>query len=73
MFPLTLEEARSMVDFRTPHGAALAIPSERLDVLRAALRGTLILPGETGYDAARALWNGWKAIRLHGRCRRSSA
>jgi len=47
-----------MVDFRTPHGAALAIPSERLDVLRAALRGTLILPGETGYDAARALWNG---------------
>ena len=35
----------------------MSVPSDRLDALRAALRGTLLLPGEPGYDAARAVWN----------------
>jgi FAD/FMN-containing dehydrogenase len=29
----------------------------RFDAVRAVLRGTLLLPGEPGYDAARAVWN----------------
>lgn len=30
----------------------------QFDSLRAALRGPLLLPGDAGYDAGRALWNG---------------
>jgi len=33
------------------------LPAERLAVLRGALRGRLLLPGEAGYDDARMLWN----------------
>ncbi len=35
----------------------MSVPSDRLDALRAALRGTLLLPGDSGYDEARAVWN----------------
>lgn len=34
-----------------------SIPAEVLEGLRKELRGTLCLPGEPGYDAARAIWN----------------
>jgi FAD/FMN-containing dehydrogenase len=33
------------------------IPSERLESLRASLRGQLCLPGDPGYEEARAIWN----------------
>jgi hypothetical protein len=33
------------------------IPAEALEGLRQRLRGTLCLPGEQGYDAARTVWN----------------
>ena len=33
------------------------IPTEALDGLRAGLSGTLCLPGEAGYEAARTIWN----------------
>ncbi len=38
-------------------GGFAEISAEALDGLRAALRGSLCLPGEPGYDEARALWN----------------
>jgi FAD/FMN-containing dehydrogenase len=34
-----------------------AIPADALDGLRKRLRGTLCVPGEPGYDAARVIWN----------------
>src|SRR5258705_9677266 len=34
-----------------------ALAPELLQALRGSLRGTLCLPGEPGYDAARAIWN----------------
>ena len=33
------------------------IPTEALDRLRAALRGTMVLPDEPGYDGTREIWN----------------
>jgi FAD/FMN-containing dehydrogenase len=47
-----------MIDIRTTQGATVAIAKERLDALRAALRGSLVLPADPGYDVARSLWNG---------------
>ena len=47
-----------MIDFRTAQGGQVALGQERLDGLRAALRGSVVLPGEAGYDVARSLWNG---------------
>jgi FAD/FMN-containing dehydrogenase len=44
----------------THAGAATSktsIPAPALDALRTGLRGTLCLPGEAGYDAARTIWN----------------
>ena len=46
-----------MIDFRTQQGGTAAITPERIDALRTALRGNLVLPDEPGYDAARTLWN----------------
>jgi len=34
-----------------------SVTHESLETLRASLRGTLHLPGEPGYDAARTIWN----------------
>src|SRR5258705_5664832 len=39
-------------------GGRTTIASERLESLRAGLRGRLCLPGDPGYDEARAIWNG---------------
>jgi FAD/FMN-containing dehydrogenase len=37
--------------------ATRVFPAETLSALRGAMRGTLALPGEDGYDAARTIWN----------------
>ena len=42
---------------RTREGAPLAIERVRVDELRAALRGPLLLAGDAGYDEARSVWN----------------
>ena len=42
----------------TLDGGTTTLPADRLETLRGALRGTLVLPGDAGYDAARAIWNG---------------
>jgi len=42
---------------RTLEGSIKTIPLEMLAMLRGKLRGTAVLPGEDGYDAARTLWN----------------
>ena len=36
----------------------MAIEQSKIDELKTALRGDLILPGEPGYDEARTIWNG---------------
>jgi len=46
-----------MIDFRTTQGGTIAIAKERLDALRAVLRGSLVFPADPGYDVARTLWN----------------
>ena len=46
-----------MIDLRTTQGGAIAIAKERLDALRAVLRGSLVFPADPGYDVARTLWN----------------
>ncbi len=45
------------VDLKTLDGGRKSIPAEVLEGLRKELRGTLCLPGEPGYDAARTIWN----------------
>ena len=47
-----------MISFRTSQGDSVAIEPERLDALRSSLRGSVVRPGEAGYDVARSLWNG---------------
>jgi FAD/FMN-containing dehydrogenase len=47
-----------MISFRAAQGGTVAIAKERLDALRASLRGSVLLPGDPGYDVARTLWNG---------------
>src|SRR5207244_2440276 len=38
-------------------GPITALATSAIDALRASLRGTVCLPGETGYDIARTVWN----------------
>lgn len=38
--------------------SAVSLDAEVIDGLRSSLRGTLLLPGEEGYDASLAIWNG---------------
>ena len=47
-----------MHDFRTLQGGTTAVDNERLEALRASLRGNLLLPADAGYDVSRTLWNG---------------
>ncbi|MBI3447884.1 MAG: FAD-binding oxidoreductase [Acidobacteria bacterium] len=42
---------------RTIDGKGASLSSETLDALRGELRGPMCLPGEAGYDDARAIWN----------------
>ncbi|HSD28627.1 MAG TPA: FAD-dependent oxidoreductase, partial [Vicinamibacteria bacterium] len=39
-------------------GGATRVDGTRLDAFRGALRGETLVPGEAGYDRARAVWNG---------------
>lgn len=41
----------------TRDGAPLALEPKRVDDLRAALRGPLLLAGDAGYEEARSIWN----------------
>ena len=42
---------------KTIDGKSTSLSSGALDALRGGLRGGLSLPGETGYDEARTIWN----------------
>jgi FAD/FMN-containing dehydrogenase len=46
-----------MTDFQTAQGGTISISTEHLDALRGALRGSLLMPGDTAYDVSRTLWN----------------
>jgi len=39
------------------HGGAARIEGKRLEAFRAAMRGETLVPGDPGYDQARAVWN----------------
>lgn len=43
---------------RSISGAMTEINQDALDNLRSGQKGMLLLPGDTGYDESRALWNG---------------
>jgi FAD/FMN-containing dehydrogenase len=47
----------SEIAFKTHEGAVAAIAGEHLNAFRNAVRGSVRLPGEPGYDEARAIWN----------------
>lgn len=40
-----------------PQSSEIRLEQSILDALRTRLRGPLLLPGESGYDDARSLWN----------------
>jgi FAD/FMN-containing dehydrogenase len=42
---------------RTLEGSAKSIPQDTVAALGGKLRGTVALPGDDGYDAARTIWN----------------
>ena len=46
-----------MVDFQTARGGKTRIDDDKLEALRGALRGTLLMPADKGYDVSRTLWN----------------
>ena len=48
----------SILNARTIDGNDFALPQSEVDTLAGALRGPLLLPGNPGYDEARAIWNG---------------
>ena len=43
---------------RTLEASTKKIPQDTLSALRGKVRGTVALPGEDGYEAARTIWNG---------------
>jgi len=45
------------LSIKTQEGGTATIEPNRLESLRASLRGQLCLPGEKGYDEARTIWN----------------
>jgi FAD/FMN-containing dehydrogenase len=46
------------VQVRTPTQRVAQVAEADIDALRASLRGSVVLPGEPGYDTARSIWNG---------------
>ena len=46
-----------MVDFQTTKGGKTRVDDDKLEALRGALRGTLLMPADKGYDTSRTLWN----------------
>ena len=47
-----------MDELHTPRAGTAAIDIAQLETLRAALRGSLLLPADAGYDVSRSIWNG---------------
>ena len=45
------------VGLEAREGKQRVVPTDALPALRAGLRGSLVLPGEPGYDEARTIWN----------------
>lgn len=45
------------VEVRTHSGSETQITGAAFEAFRAGLRGTAFLPGDAGYDSARAIWN----------------
>jgi FAD/FMN-containing dehydrogenase len=43
--------------FRTLEASTKTVPQDTVSALRGKVRGTIALPGEDGYDAARTIWN----------------
>ena len=58
------------VQVATLTGTNVVLPEATVDEFKASLRGQLILPGDIGYDEARAIWNGMidKYPALIARC-----
>src|SRR5262252_249970 len=54
-----MEANMTMTDLtvRTLEASTKTIPLDTVAGLRSKLRGTVVLPGEDGYDAARSIWN----------------
>lgn len=46
-----------MADFKNTDGGTTNLDNEKLEALRASLRGKLLMPTDTGYDVSRTLWN----------------
>ena len=46
------------VTLATNNNSNATFDQATIDALRADLRGTLLLPGDAGYDEARQIWNG---------------
>ena len=42
---------------RTIEGREIDLKQEKLDGLKQRLRGAVVLPGETGYEESRTVWN----------------
>lgn len=45
------------ITVRTLDGGTVSIGRSQIEPLRTAVRGTVVLPGDTGYDDARTVWN----------------
>lgn len=46
-----------MTDFKNTDGGTTNLDNEKLEALRASLRGKLLMPTDAGYDVSRTLWN----------------
>src|SRR5262245_23808787 len=45
------------VTLRTLDASSTTIPADAVAALRTRLRGSVLLPGDDGYDASRTIWN----------------
>ena len=46
-----------MTDFQNTYGGKTGIDNDKLEAMRASLRGSLLMPADQGYDVSRTLWN----------------
>ena len=46
-----------MVDFKNTQGGKTSIDGDKLEAMRASLRGALLMPADEGYDVSRTLWS----------------
>jgi hypothetical protein len=61
---------QSMTTIATNGGTSAVVSAAAIEELRQSLRGQLLRPGESGYDAARTIWNAMidKRPALVARC-----